>query len=137
MWQPERSDMSMTAVTGLVGAVLAVLGLVGYFASGRASLTALIPTAVGVLLLVCAYLARREAWHRHAIHAALVIALVGAAGSLMNVVKIADLFTGTAERPLAIVVSTIMFVLLVAYLVLGIRSFVRARRQRSVDQTKS
>ena len=56
------------------------------------------------------------------------VALLGAVGSLMNVVKIGQVFAGTAERPSAVVVSTIMFVVLVAYIVLGVRSFIAARR---------
>lgn len=46
----------------------------------------------------------------------------------MNVVKIGQVFAGTAQRPTAIVVSTIMFVVLVGYVALGVRSFVAARR---------
>jgi hypothetical protein len=97
------------------------------------SVTALIPSVVGVLLLVCAAAARKPAWHRHGIHAALVVALLGALGSLMNVARIGDVLAGTAERPAAVIVSTIMFVLLVGYLVMGARSFVAARRQRSTS----
>jgi hypothetical protein len=46
----------------------------------------------------------------------------------MNVAKIGQVFAGTAERPAAIIVSTVMFVVLVAYVALGVRSFVAARR---------
>ena len=48
----------------------------------------------------------------------------------MNVVKLGDLFAGTAERPGAIITSTVMFVVLVAYLAAGVRSFVQARAKR-------
>ncbi|WP_142056868.1 hypothetical protein [Pseudonocardia kunmingensis] len=118
----------MTRLTVVIGAVLVVLGVVAYVMTAAASVTALIPTFVGVLLLLCAAAARKPAWHRHGIHAALVVALVGALGTLMNVVRIGEVFAGTAERPAAVVVSTLMFVLLVGYLVMGIRSFVAARR---------
>lgn len=118
----------MTALTFAIGAILTALGIVAYVGTGAVSITALIPAFVGVLMLACAALARRPALHRHSIHGALVIALLGAAGSLMNVVKLGDLFAGTAERPSAIVVSTIMFALLVVYLVMGVRSFIAARR---------
>jgi hypothetical protein len=46
----------------------------------------------------------------------------------MNVVKLGDVFAGTAERPVAVIVSTVTFVLLIAYIVLGVRSFIQARR---------
>ncbi|NDL57150.1 hypothetical protein [Phytoactinopolyspora mesophila] len=120
----------MTAVTLVVGGLLTLAGIIAYAVSDAASATALIPSVVGVLLLVCGLLARKASIHKHAIHAAMVIALLGALGSLMNVVQIGDLIDGTAERPAAIVVSIIMFVILVAYLVLGVRSFISARRQR-------
>jgi hypothetical protein len=57
-----------------------------------------------------------------------VVALAGVAGTLMNVVKLGDVFAGTAERPVAVIVSTVTFVLLIAYIVLGVRSFIQARR---------
>lgn len=118
----------MTKLTFGIGATLTVLGIVAYLVTGATSITALIPAFVGVLLLVCAAIARKPALRRHSIHAALVIAVLGAAGSLMNVVKLGDLFAGTAQRPSAIIVSTVMFVLLVLYIAMGVRSFVVARR---------
>ncbi|MGH3356915.1 MAG: hypothetical protein ACRDOJ_13540, partial [Nocardioidaceae bacterium] len=118
----------MLKLTHTIGGILAVLGVVAYVATGAVSITALIPTFVGVLLLVCAVVAGRPSRHRHAMHAALVVALLGAAGSLMNVVKLGDLLAGTAERPAAVVESTIMFVLLVFFIVMGVRSFIAARR---------
>ena len=118
----------MTRLTFATGGILTALGIVAFVATGAASVTALIPTFVGLLLLVCAALARRPALRRHSIHAALVIAVLGAAGSLMNVVKLGEVFAGTAQRPSAVVVSTIMFVLLVVYIIMGVRSFIAARR---------
>jgi hypothetical protein len=118
----------MTRLTVVIGAVLVVLGVVVFAATAAASVTALIPSLVGVLMLLCALLARKPAWHRHGIHAALVVALLGALGTLMNVVRIGEVFAGTAERPAAVIESTLMFVLLVGYLVMGMRSFVAARR---------
>lgn len=123
-----NTSTPMTTITLAAGAVLTVLGIAGYALSGAASLTALIPALVGVLILICGVLARQEKLRRHAIHAALAVALLGALGSLMNVVKIGQVFAGTAQRPTAVVVSTIMFLILVAYLAVGVRSFVAARR---------
>ena len=119
----------MTALTLLVGAVLTLAGIAGYALSGAASLTALIPSAVGVLLLLCGLLARNARMQRHAIHAGLLIALLGALGSLRNVAGIGEVFAGTAERPAAAILSTVMLVVLALYLGLGIGSFVQARRR--------
>ena len=121
----------MTRLTVVIGSVLVVLGLVAYAVTAAASVTALIPSFVGVLLLLCAAASRKPAWHRAGIIAALVVALLGALGSLMNVARIGELFAGTAERPVAVIESTLMFVLLVGYIVMGIRFFVVARRARA------
>lgn len=118
----------MTKSTLIIGGILAAVGVIAYVATGAASITALIPTFVGVLLLAAAAVARRPALERPGMYAALVIAVLGAAGSLMNVAKLGDLFSGTAERPSAIIVSTIMFVLLVYYIVVGVRQIVATRR---------
>lgn len=118
----------MTRLTVVLGAVLVALGVVAYAATAAASVTALIPSVVGVLLLGCAALARRPGSQRQGLWAALAVALLGALGTLMNVARIGDVIAGTAERPAAVVVSTIMFVLLVGYLVAGARSLVAARR---------
>lgn len=124
----------MTNLTFAIGGILTALGIVAYVATGAASFTALIPTFVGVLLLVCAVLAGKTALHRHGIHAALVVAVLAALGTLMNVAKLGDLFAGTAERPSAIVVSTVMLLLLVLYIVMGVRSFVAARRDAAATR---
>lgn len=122
----------MPRLTLIIGGILTVLGIVAYAATAAASVTALIPAFVGVLLLVCGVVAaQRPAARPHAMHAALLVALLGALGSLMQVAKLGEVFAGTAERPLAVILSTVMFLLLVGLLVLGIRSFVAARRSRS------
>ncbi|HLR99420.1 hypothetical protein H7J77_09570 [Mycolicibacillus parakoreensis] len=118
----------MTTLTLVIGAILVLTGVIAYIASSAASVTALIPAFVGIALLVAGLIARRPAAHRHAIHAALAVALLGALGSLMNVVKLGDLIAGTAARPGAVITSTVMFVLLVGYVVMGVRSFIAARR---------
>lgn len=124
----------MTAATLVTGIILTITGVVASIVSDSASMTSYIPSFVGVLLLVCWALARKESLRKHAIHAGMAIALIGALGSLMNVVQIGDLISGDAERPMAIVASLVMFVVLGAYLVLGIRSFIAARRLREASQ---
>lgn len=122
----------MTMLTLGIGVVLIVAGLVAYLTTGAASVTALIPAFVGLLLLIAGLVARSNpAARRHSLHAAMAVALVGVIGSLMNVFQLGTLLAGTAERPGAIVTSTIMFVLLTAYLIVGVRSFVQARANKA------
>ncbi len=120
----------ITKLTLAIGALLTLTGVIAYGATGAVSMTALIPSAVGVLLVVAGGLAANPNLHRHAIHGALVVALLGALGSLMNVVKVGHIFDGTATRPAAIWASVAMFVLSVIYLAFGISSFINARRAR-------
>ncbi|WP_298890242.1 hypothetical protein [uncultured Serinicoccus sp.] len=121
-------NSSMPRTTTLLGVVLVVVGVVGWLAAGMTSWTALIPAILGAVLAVCGLLGRSnpKVW----IHAALVVALLGALGTIRNVLGLADLAGGDAERPLAVVAGTITFVLLVGYLVVGVRSFVAVRRAR-------
>jgi hypothetical protein len=117
----------MVRFTTALGAALVILGIGAYVLTSAVSVTALIPAFVGVPLLACAAVARAETRRRPALTVALAIALLGALGSLMNVIKIGDAIAGTAQRPSAVWVSTIMFVLLVAYLVVGGRALLRSR----------
>ncbi|WP_298750782.1 hypothetical protein [uncultured Serinicoccus sp.] len=121
-------NSSMPRTTILLGVVLVAVGVVGWLAAGMSSWTALIPAVLGAVLAVCGVLGRSnpKVW----IHAALVVALLGALGTIRNVLGLADLAAGDAERPLAVVAGTITFVLLVGYLVVGVRSFVAVRRER-------
>lgn len=73
-----NTSTPLTTITLAVGAVLTLLGIAGYALTGAASLTALIPSLVGVLILACGLLARQEKLRRHAIHGALAVALLGA-----------------------------------------------------------
>lgn len=118
----------MTNVTRLSGAVLIVVGVVAYVVTGGASVTALIPAFVGLVILVLGVLAGRESLHRHAIHAALVVALLGVLGSLPMVIDLFGDDAGAAE-----VTSTVMALVCVAYVALGVRSFVAARRAREAS----
>ena len=121
----------MTSLTRGLGVALIVVGLVAYFATGSDSPTALIPAVLGLILLVLGFVAGRENLHRHAIHAALVVALLGALGTLMNLADLPALLSGgDVERPGAVIASAITFVLCVGYVAMGVRSFLAARRTR-------
>ena len=116
----------MPQLTIVVADVLMVIGLIAYFATGRSSFTALIPAVLGLILLAAGFVSRKNL--KLGTHIALGVALLGALGTLMNVAKIGDLIAGTAERPGAIIASLATFVVLVIYLIIGVRSFLAARR---------
>jgi hypothetical protein len=113
-----------------LGVALIILGIGSYVLTGAASPTALIPAAFGFLILVAGLLARDDRKRMHAMHAAVLIALLGFLGSVRGLLGIATVFDGTAVRPAAIVAQSIMAVLTLAYVVVAVRSFIQARRAR-------
>lgn len=120
----------MPATTIALGAALVILGLAGYGLTGAASLTALIPAAFGLLFVLAGLLARNDRWRMHAMHVAVVIAILGFLGSFRGVLGIGTVFDGTAVRPAAVVSQTIMALLTLGYIVVAVRSFIQARRAR-------
>ena len=119
----------MTQTTRMVGNVLAVLGIVSYLGTGRTSMTALIPAFFGVVLVGLAWLGRNEAARRHAMHAAMVVALVGIAGTASRLVPGITAGTIDLARP-ATLAQIATVVLLAWYLGKGIKSFRDARLAR-------
>lgn len=111
----------MTTVTQIVGAVLVVLGVVAYVATGFASWTALLPSVLGVVILILGLVARRASAHQHAIHAALVVALLGGLGS-------ARPLGGLPEADPAAITSLLTILICAVYIILGVRSFIAARK---------
>ena len=117
----------MPSTTRTLGLILILLGLVGYFGTGRTSVTALIPAFFGAVFVILALVARSEAARKHAMHAAVMLALIGLIGALVRVVP--AVLAGQVARP-AVLAQIVMSVLLSGYIALGVRSFKEARRAR-------
>lgn len=112
-----------------LGAALLLVGIIAYLATGAESITALFPAFLGLPLLVLGLLAGRESARQHAIHGALVLALLGVLASAMPLADLPALLTGgEVERPVATVTSAITALACLVYLGVGVRSFVVARR---------
>jgi len=121
----------MARVTILYAVLLVALGIGGYFASGRASLTALIPAGFGIALLACGGLALREGFRKHAMHAAVVFGVLALGGSARGAIKLPLLLRGgEVARPAAVIAQAVMFVLSLLFVALCVRSFVYARLLR-------
>ena len=120
----------MTATTRLVGLILAALGILSYLGTGRTSITALIPAFFGVVFVLLAWVARNEAVRKHVMHAAMVVALLGIAGTASRLVP--GIAAGTLDlaRP-AVLAQIVTVVLLAWYLGKGIKSFRDARLART------
>ena len=113
----------MAKVTQIVGLVLIAVGVIAYVATGFASVTALLPAALGVVVGVLGLVAARTEGGHHAIHAALVVALLGALGSLRPT-------GGLADGEPAAITSVVTIIVCAVYIALGVRSFVAARKER-------
>lgn len=119
----------MTQVTALVGVLLMITGVGGYILTHMVSRTALIPAAIGVVLLLLATWGKRQSAQKHAMHGAMVVALLGIAGSLRGVLQLPTVLSGgEVARPAAVYAQSITAVALLVLLVAGIRSFIAARR---------
>jgi hypothetical protein len=113
------------------GVALVLLGVVGYVATGSQSLTALIPAAVGVVLVLTGLLARIPRMRMHAMHGAALAGLIGFAGSVGGMGQLVKMASGEAiRRPQAAIARAIMAVLCLAFVVLTVRSFIVARLAR-------
>jgi hypothetical protein len=119
--------MSMPLVTRVVGFLLVLLGVVSYVGTGAASLTALIPAVVGALFLMLALIARNPGARKHVMHAAVAVALLAVLGGVPRI--IAAVNAGDLMRP-AVLAQIAMAVILAVYVVLGVKSFIDARRAR-------
>ena len=121
----------MPRITIAFAAVFIVLGVGLYLATDRESVTALIPAFLGAVMLLLGLLARREAWRKHAMHAAVFVAAAGIAGSARGVGPALRHAQGeTIEPPVAAWGQTAMALLCLVFVVLAVRSFVQARRAR-------
>jgi uncharacterized membrane protein HdeD (DUF308 family) len=111
----------MPKITLAIAALLILLGVGAFYVSS--SNTALLPAAVGLLLLACGGLAIAfDGARKHLMHVAAAVALLGAlAPAAALAIRAAKM------SPLALSVNLGMLALCVALLVLQIRAFKRAR----------
>ncbi len=118
----------MPATAIWFGRILILVGVAGYawgLYGGNASLTAMIPAAFGVVLMLLGHIATaKEGLRKHLMHAAVIVGLIGfimPAGRLVS--KLSDLTMSAA------VVSQIaMSVVCLLFVVLAVRSFIAARQ---------
>ena len=124
----------MNFATRVTGISLVVVGVGGWALAGAtdASPTALLPAALGLVILVLGLVAsaQHEApWSHHLVHAALVVAVLGFLGTLPNALPL--LTGGEVETPIAAWSSLVTALICLGYVLLGVRSFVAARRART------
>src|SRR5262245_27674859 len=111
-----------------IGRLLVLLGIAGYgygMFNGNASLTAMIPAAFGIVLMLLGHLSiAKEAWRKHLMHLAVIIALLG---FVLPVGRLATKF-GDLTMSAAVISQILMAILCLVFVVLGVRSFIAARQ---------
>lgn len=110
------------------GRILVLIGIIGYgygMFAGNASLTALIPAVFGLILMVLGHYAiAKEPWRKHLMHLAMLFGLLG------FLLPAGRLFSRMSELTLsaAVVSQFAMSIICLVFVVLGVRSFIAARR---------
>jgi hypothetical protein len=124
--------------TVVFGALLIILGLLGKFATGTESWTALIPAGFGLPLVVLGLLSLKDHLRKHAMHTAALIGTLGFVGALiMAVPRLPQLLTtGAVKRDNGTdaTASTLcmvgMALLCGLFVGLCVSSFIAARRRQ-------
>ncbi|MFA9196822.1 MAG: hypothetical protein ACEQSM_04330 [Aliarcobacter sp.] len=120
----------MAPITLLFALAYILLGLGGFVLTGSTHKTALIPCAFGVLFVLFGLLAFKEKLRKHAMHAAVLIALIAFLGTARALTHLPELFNGTAEKPASIITQSLNAGFSILYIILAVRSFIQARRAR-------
>lgn len=121
----------MPKISKIIGIVLILLGLVSYFGTGAEHFTALIPAFFGLVFFGLGYLAEKsEDMRKHAMHAALLLAIFGIFGTWRGLMNVLGGMTGEPiENPAAAYAQGLMAILCIFFLILGVKSFIDARKE--------
>ena len=126
----------MPLITIVCGGLLILIGVAGYvygMMNGSASVTALIPAFLGLILVVLgAISSAKENLRKHLMHGAVTVGLLGFIATVSSFIKIPALLNGTAERPAAVIAQLATAVVCLVFVLLCVKSFVDARRNRAV-----
>jgi hypothetical protein len=124
----------MAKVTLVFAVLLAALGLIGFYGTGAAHHTALIPLWWGIALGICGFLAISPSESRRKIfmHIAVTIGLLGFIGAVVAAIQGYGAARSAGIEPdhIALIAKLIMAGILLIYVNLCVRSFIAARRAR-------
>ena len=114
----------MPRITVAVGVLLVIQGIGFYVGTSSRSMTALIPTFVGLPILVLGIVALSDSARKHAMHLAAGLATLG---FLAAVGRMASAGVSVSPAGTSVLIMTL---LTGGFLILCIKSFVDARRRR-------
>ena len=114
-----------------IGVLLMIIGVAGYVIGtmgDRGSITALIPTFIGVILVLLGLVSNaKENLRKHLMHAAVLVALVGFIATTGRLISRLSEFTMSP----AVLSQAATAVLCLVFVILAIQSFAAARRERA------
>ena len=125
--------MSKLSVT--VGTIMIILGVAAFLLTGAASATALIPAFFGIAFIGLGVLGlKKESMRKHAMHAALLLAILGLGGSFGGLIGVLGVLGGNElERPNAAYAQAAMAIICIYFVVAGVQSFIKARKSRDEE----
>ncbi len=137
-----KGGVRMAGLTVLFGGSLILLG-VGSFAyavfgehrEALKVLTALIPAAVGAILAVLGALSFKESRRKHTMHAAAGVASLTFMVCVWRVAPLLFKFVQDGEVSLAFIANAVTAVITLIFVLLCVRSFAQARRNRAKAET--
>ncbi|MDQ6786694.1 MAG: hypothetical protein M3033_07765 [Acidobacteriota bacterium] len=122
----------MPSTSIISGVLLILIGICGYLFSlidGHTSLTALIPCAFGLLLVIFGFLAKsNENLRKHLMHAAV---LVGLFGFIIPAWRLLSRMND-ATVSLAVLSQAAMAIICLVFVILCVKSFIDARREKAI-----
>lgn len=123
----------MAKLTMAFGVLLVLIGVGGFVLTGSAHPTALIPSAIGAILLLSGVLANTEdakcrmLW----MHIAVTVGLLGALATIKSAWDVTQLARGVAyPHPIAVEEKALTCLLCAIFVAFCVRSFIAARRSR-------
>ena len=121
---------NLPLVAMLEGLFLIVMGVIFYlFPEDKQSVTALIPSFIGLGLLIPGYLAyTNENMKMHAMHVAVLVSLIGTLGGAMG---LPEMIAGDFNRPT--IARLILLIICGEYMFFSIMSFRQARIKREQE----
>ena len=119
----------MPRLTIFFGALLTLLGIITFCATGAHAPTALIPTVIGLILVLSGALARSEDPKTRMVwmHTAVTIGLIGFIGATVRMTSaMVKTHGGPFPHPAAVYEQAAMALLCLIFVVLCVRSFYRS-----------
>ena len=115
----------MARVTTAFGVVLIGLGVIAYVGTAGVSVTALIPTVFGTVLVLLGWFVAHQRYRTHAMRLAVAVGLVGFLGAVPGLIGLWDLISGEeVQRPAAVVSQSLMAILMAVFVGLCVRSVI-------------